>query len=92
MLVTVESRQSKTPLVAGHFMETSSSKAVVRPKTRCGGLQHVIIGSVTKDINVLKASPDVTISADAAIRTHLDATSNCRQLIKSEFGVGHGFE
>ena len=43
----------------------------------------------TEDKDVLKASPDVTISAGFAIRTHLDATSNCSQLIKSEFGVGH---
>ena len=35
---------------------------------------------------------DVAISACAAVRSHLDATSNCGQLIKGEFVVGHWFE
>ena len=78
--------------MAGHLIVTSSSEAVVRPKTRCVALQNVIIGSVAKDIDVLQGIPDVTISAGAAISSHLDTTSNCSQLIKGEFGVGHWFE
>ncbi len=42
--------------------------------------------------DVLDVFPDEAISACAAIRSHLDATSNCSQLIKSEFSVGHWFE
>ena len=42
--------------------------------------------------DVLKFFPDLTVSACAAIRTHLDATSNGSQLIKGEFGVGRWFE
>ncbi len=41
--------------------------------------------------DVLYVVPDETIGAPAAISSHLDATSNCSQLIKSEFGVGHCF-
>ena len=40
--------------------------------------------------DVLKGFPEVTISTGTAIRTHLDATSNCSQLIDGQFGVGHG--
>ena len=76
--------------MAGHLIVTSSSEAVVRPKTRCVALQNVIIGSVAKDIDVLQGIPDVTISAGAAIRTHLDTTSNCSQLINAQFDVSHG--
>ena len=42
--------------------------------------------------DVLKGFPDLTVSANAAVRTHLDATRHCSQLIKSQFGVGHWFE
>tara|TARA_Y100000766_G_scaffold85925_1_gene72954 strand:+ start:153 stop:320 length:168 start_codon:yes stop_codon:yes gene_type:complete len=34
----------------------------------------------------------MAISACAAVRSHLDATSNGSQLIKGEFGVGRWFE
>ena len=46
--------------------------------------------ATTKD--VLDVFPGNTVSACAAIRSHLHATSNGGELIKSEFGVGHWFE
>ena len=46
--------------------------------------------ATTKD--VLDVFPCKTVSASFPIRSHLDATSNGGELIKSEFGVGHWFE
>ena len=72
---------------AGDRVGNRCSVVCANPKLRMNNAFDV---APTKD--VLKGFPDETISASAAIRTHLDATNNCRQLIKSEFGVGHGFE
>ena len=76
--------------MAGHLIEATRSEAIVRPKTQSVALHNVIMGSVTKDIHVLQGFPDVTISAGAAISTHLDTTSNCSQLINAQFDVSHG--
>ena len=42
--------------------------------------------------DVLDVFPGEAISACAAISSHRDPTRNSGELIKSEFGVGHGFE
>ena len=42
--------------------------------------------------DVLDVFPDEAVSACAAISSLHDAARNGYELIKSEFGVGHGFE